>query len=372
MNPERMSSPEQAPLPEVPKSRELFRGDINDAVIQTQLQTGVEIDKGWWDSEVGNHGSTESILERYDASYPEYVEQHIAPEPQEQKSAETDNTELEEDTEKADGQREIEARSEAAGYIAKIIRLPDAEQVIVETGQHPEEARFMHTAETPFVRSLGSYIRDFDGEGSNLNILPSAQRLNDAYEQIFPNSRERFNFVEAGDDVAEISAPEFFRYLANNQIPLAGIKDVNYFEHDRAIDDHILGTMLMPEEINGFIVEASKKIVDKGDTGEKTKTAIAAYDFLTATLTLYAWRSVNGENAPLPLRKGPDATLGENIRESEFRLSYAKEAMQQSIATIEEASGVVCPVTVESLDELLQPRIVRVKTWIKSRSQESK
>lgn len=71
-------------LPDIPKSRELFRGDINDAVIQTQLLTGIEIDKGWWDSEVGNHGSTESILDRYDAAYPRYVEQHTAPQPQEQ------------------------------------------------------------------------------------------------------------------------------------------------------------------------------------------------------------------------------------------------------------------------------------------------
>lgn len=84
MSAEHLNSPEQAPLPDVPRSKEMFRGDINDAVIQTQLSTGVEIDKGWWDSEVGNHGSTESILDRYDAAYPEYVEQHIAPQPQEQ------------------------------------------------------------------------------------------------------------------------------------------------------------------------------------------------------------------------------------------------------------------------------------------------
>ncbi len=83
MSQEQFPRPEEASLPDIPRSREVFRGDINDAVIQTQLSTGVEIDKGWWDSEVGNHGSTESILDRYDAAYPEYVEQHIAPQPQE-------------------------------------------------------------------------------------------------------------------------------------------------------------------------------------------------------------------------------------------------------------------------------------------------
>ena len=57
MSAEHIPSPEQAPLPDIPMSKEMFRGDINDAVIQTQLSTGVEIDKGWWDSEVGNHDS---------------------------------------------------------------------------------------------------------------------------------------------------------------------------------------------------------------------------------------------------------------------------------------------------------------------------
>lgn len=106
MNPEQLPSLE--PLPEVPRSRELFRGDINDAVIQSQLQTGVEIDKGWWDSEVGNHGSTESILDRYDASYPEYVEQHVVP--RELKDIGLDETESQEDNvEQMRKQREEEA-----------------------------------------------------------------------------------------------------------------------------------------------------------------------------------------------------------------------------------------------------------------------
>lgn len=64
-------------MPDIPKSREIFKGDINDAVIQAQLQTGVEIDDGFWFSEVGNDGSTESILDRFDAAYPAFVREKL-------------------------------------------------------------------------------------------------------------------------------------------------------------------------------------------------------------------------------------------------------------------------------------------------------
>lgn len=103
------STPTPESLPDIPRSREMFRGDINDAVIQTQLSTGVEIDKGWWDSEVGNHGSTESILDRYDAAYPEYVEQHITPQPQEQLEGVDETERQEHNVEEMNKQNEEEA-----------------------------------------------------------------------------------------------------------------------------------------------------------------------------------------------------------------------------------------------------------------------
>ncbi len=53
----------------IPKARQLFRGDINDAVIRVQQATGVHIDKSWWDSKVTNGGSTEQILDRFDKEY---------------------------------------------------------------------------------------------------------------------------------------------------------------------------------------------------------------------------------------------------------------------------------------------------------------
>lgn len=80
-NPEQLPpnpTPEQGvSMPDIPKSREIFKGDINDAVIQAQLQTGVEIDDGFWFSQVGNDGSTESILDRFDAAYPAFVREKL-------------------------------------------------------------------------------------------------------------------------------------------------------------------------------------------------------------------------------------------------------------------------------------------------------
>jgi hypothetical protein len=58
---------------DIPKARQLFRGDINEAVIQVQKLTGVEITAAWWDQNVGNNGSTESILDRFDKAYAQEV-----------------------------------------------------------------------------------------------------------------------------------------------------------------------------------------------------------------------------------------------------------------------------------------------------------
>lgn len=57
----------------IPKARQLYRGDINDAVIRVQQVTGTVITPGWWDSHVGNNGSAEQILDRFDKAYAEYV-----------------------------------------------------------------------------------------------------------------------------------------------------------------------------------------------------------------------------------------------------------------------------------------------------------
>lgn len=57
----------------IPSALELFKGDINDAVIQVQKITGVEITPQWWGEKVGNEGSAQEILGRFDAAYAELV-----------------------------------------------------------------------------------------------------------------------------------------------------------------------------------------------------------------------------------------------------------------------------------------------------------
>lgn len=53
----------------IPKARNLYRGDINEAVIKVQKATGVEITEAWWNAQVGNNGTSEQILDRFDKAY---------------------------------------------------------------------------------------------------------------------------------------------------------------------------------------------------------------------------------------------------------------------------------------------------------------
>jgi hypothetical protein len=66
------ATPEQE-IPEIPKSREIFSGDINDAVIKVQQITGFEITPEWWSIRVGNQGTTEEILDRFDNAFEVFV-----------------------------------------------------------------------------------------------------------------------------------------------------------------------------------------------------------------------------------------------------------------------------------------------------------
>lgn len=58
---------------DIPKARKLFTGDINAAVIKAQKLTGIEITPSWWNANVGNDGSAEQILDRFDKAYAKLV-----------------------------------------------------------------------------------------------------------------------------------------------------------------------------------------------------------------------------------------------------------------------------------------------------------
>ncbi|HSW80415.1 MAG TPA: hypothetical protein VLG47_06570 [Candidatus Saccharimonadales bacterium] len=66
-------SKEAEAMQDIPKARKLFRGDINDAVIRVQKATGIHITPSWWNQHVGNGGTTESILDRFDSEYAKFV-----------------------------------------------------------------------------------------------------------------------------------------------------------------------------------------------------------------------------------------------------------------------------------------------------------
>lgn len=58
---------------DIPKSREIYSGDINDAVIAVQKITSFEITPDWWFANVGNEGTTEEILDKFDTAFAEFV-----------------------------------------------------------------------------------------------------------------------------------------------------------------------------------------------------------------------------------------------------------------------------------------------------------
>lgn len=79
---ERINIPEtKNQLSDIPKSKEIYGGDINDAVISVQEVTGFEITPEWWAVHVGNDGSTEEILERFDNAFEKFVREQVAGEP---------------------------------------------------------------------------------------------------------------------------------------------------------------------------------------------------------------------------------------------------------------------------------------------------
>jgi hypothetical protein len=94
MSTERIITPEtKNQLPDIPKSKEIYSGDINDAVITVQQVTGFEITPEWWAAHVGNNGSTEKILERFDSAFEKFVREQVTSESVDEQ--EVDHTEIE-------------------------------------------------------------------------------------------------------------------------------------------------------------------------------------------------------------------------------------------------------------------------------------
>jgi hypothetical protein len=53
----------------IPKASTLFQGDINTAVAAVQKVVGITITPEWWSKHVGNSGTAQEILDRFDAAY---------------------------------------------------------------------------------------------------------------------------------------------------------------------------------------------------------------------------------------------------------------------------------------------------------------
>ncbi len=121
----------QSNQPDIAKSAELYRGDINDAVIKAQQITGPEIDKKWWDNQVGNNGSPEDILERFDKAYEQKVES-IQPKPE--------ASQIPQNNEEINESMEIEAQKEEKSWDENYIPIGspeynEANQKRIDDGQ---------------------------------------------------------------------------------------------------------------------------------------------------------------------------------------------------------------------------------------------
>lgn len=114
----------QTKVPEIPKSREIFTGDINDAVIAVQQITGFEITPEWWMNEVGNDGTTEEILDKFDNAFEKFVFAELGIEADER----TDSTE----DQLAPSEIVSEAESEMDEFDNATLVVPELEPLRVE------------------------------------------------------------------------------------------------------------------------------------------------------------------------------------------------------------------------------------------------
>jgi len=158
----------QTRKPEIPKSREIFTGDINDAVIAVQQITGFEITTDWWLTEVGNDGATEDILDRFDYAFEKFVHAQMGIESDEENDF----------NENQSVQSEVvaEADSEVAGFDDAVTTEPALEPLREEfldaLRAHLEEKYFQVSEE----------FESMEGEMPEFNLTIPESRLYTADE----------------------------------------------------------------------------------------------------------------------------------------------------------------------------------------------
>lgn len=380
----------QKPTIDIPKSREIFTGDINDAVITVQKVTGFEITPEWWFTNVGNNGTTEDILDKFDTAFEVFVHEQmgitleksdVIPEEQVVAEADTELSKFDERFGDDPGfvplrkefldalEKHLQAKylsetdiipTETDGYSGEVRVLDDIAEIKITSGIYPELERFQVINEAPINKLFGANIATAES-GQVIQKVPTHVKINEVHQQVFGEEPNHLEVTLLDDEgITEIRAKTYWQFLANGQIPIAGAKDANYFIHDRAVDDHVLGWVVSPKELDEFIQKAGQSMIDINIDTEKLKESVAAYDFLTSTIALYAWRTVNGEDAPLPLRGDVNDTVENQTIEAENRLSYAPEAIQQMVHKIELNSGQKLGISTLSLLENIELRAKKI------------
>lgn len=158
-------------IPDIPKSREIFTGDINQAVITVQQITGSEITPEWWGEKVGNHGATEDILDRFDAAFEEYVHEQMGFVPRE-----------------ANEKTNEEIISEANDELAKF-----DEKFGDDPGSAPLKAEFIDALEDHLKEK---YFPDDESH----KIAFEKSKFDQIFEK-YPGSEQKIAFSESGIEV---------------------------------------------------------------------------------------------------------------------------------------------------------------------------
>lgn len=160
---------------DIPKSREIYSGDINDAVIAVQKITSFEITPDWWFANVGNEGTTEEILDKFDIAFAEFV-------------INQESGDLLNQQDQTSEQVQIQIINEAEEELKNFDEQAGGE---VEVGPHRSD----------FIEALTDHLKEkyFPGDDTQKLEFERA-RYNQIFEK-YPESEHNIAFSEAGIDV---------------------------------------------------------------------------------------------------------------------------------------------------------------------------